>query len=47
LNQFLVNEIKLEKETRKNQTQTPKLKGFDLKAEGPNITLTKAHNNET
>jgi len=46
LNQFLVSEIKLEKETRKNQAQVPKVKGFDLKAEGPNVTLTKAYNNE-
>ncbi len=37
-------EIKLEKDSRK---ALPKVTGFTLNTDGPNVTLTKSHNDET
>lgn len=47
MNQFLNNEIKLEKETRKSQPQVPSVKGFEAKTDGPNVTLSRTHDKET
>jgi complement component 1 Q subcomponent-binding protein, mitochondrial len=44
LTSFLSQEIKLEKESRKN---LPNVTGFTLNTDGPNVTLTKSHNDET
>jgi len=44
LTSFLSQEIKLEKQTRKD---LPKVTGFTLSTDGPNVTLTKSHNDET
>ena len=44
---FLDQEIKLEKETRKEGNILPKVSGFDVKTEGPNVVLTRAFNKES
>jgi hypothetical protein len=41
LHTFLNQEIKIEQEARKQTNQVTKMKSFDLKADGPNVTLTK------
>jgi hypothetical protein len=46
LSSFLSQEIKLENETRKYKTDLPKVTGFAMKTDGPNVTLTKQHNDE-
>ena len=43
----MTQEIKLEKEARKNKDQLPKIAGFSAKTEGPNVVLTKTFNDET
>jgi hypothetical protein len=40
----LGQEIKLEKESKK---KLPNVSGFTLNTDGPNVTLTKSHNDET
>jgi hypothetical protein len=45
LKNFLNEEIKLEKESSKHKA-LPKITGFEVKTEGPNVTLTKTHNGE-
>ncbi len=44
LTSFLGQEIKLEKESKK---KLPNVSGFTLNTDGPNVTLTKSHNDET
>ncbi len=46
LKTFLNEEIKLEKEGDKHKGGLPKITGFAVKTEGPNVTLTKSHNGE-
>jgi hypothetical protein len=46
LTSFLNKEIELEKEARKHKGQLPKVSGFDVKTDGPNVTLTKSHEGE-
>lgn len=46
LSNFLNEEIKLETESRKSRNDLPKVSGFDLKTDGPNVTLTKKFNDE-
>ena len=46
LSNFLNEEIKLEQEARKSRNELPKVTGFSVKTEGPNVTLTKKHNDE-
>jgi hypothetical protein len=46
LSNFLNEEIKLEQEARKNRNELPKVTGFSVKSEGPNVTLSKKHNDE-
>lgn len=46
LSSFLAEEIKLENEAHK-QKAAAKITGFDVKTDGPNVTLTKAFQNET
>ena len=41
LSSFISEEIKLETDSRKSKPQTPKINGFDVKTEGPIVTLTK------
>lgn len=43
LTSFLSEEIKLETDSRKNKAHNPKINGFDVKTEGPIVTLTKTH----
>lgn len=42
LNSFLVQEIKIEQEARKQTSQVTKMKDFDLKADGANVELVKS-----
>lgn len=46
LGSFLQNEIKLEKENLSKTNKPVQIQGFDIKTEGPNVTLTKTFNNE-
>ncbi|CAF0724261.1 unnamed protein product [Brachionus calyciflorus] len=46
LSNFLNEEIKLEQEARKNRNELPKVTGFNVKTDGPNVTLTKKFNDE-
>jgi hypothetical protein len=46
LTSFLNEEIKLEKNAQKSKSKAPTVAGFEVKAEGPNITLSKVHNDE-
>jgi hypothetical protein len=46
LTSFLNEEIKLEKSAQKLKNKMPTIAGFEVKADGPNITLTKTHNDE-
>ncbi|XP_064460158.1 complement component 1 Q subcomponent-binding protein, mitochondrial-like [Ornithodoros turicata] len=46
LAEFLLEEIDAEKKARKG-SQLPKLEGFDVKADGAELTLTKKFNSET
>lgn len=46
LSEFLNKEIELEKENRKHKTGLPTFTGFDLKSDGPNVTLTKNFQDE-
>jgi len=46
LTSFLNEEIKLEHDAQRHKNILPTVKGFDVKAEGPNVTLTKDYNNE-
>lgn len=41
LQTFLNQEIKIEQEARKQTNQVTSMKNFELKSEGPNVTLTK------
>lgn len=43
LTTFISEEIKLETDSRKHKAPSPKITGFDLKTEGPVVTLTKTH----
>ena len=43
---FIAAEVKLERDSRKDKSQLAKITGFELKTEGPNVTLTKKHGNE-
>jgi hypothetical protein len=43
LTSFLKQEIKQEKESQK---PLPTIKGFEVKHDGPNVTLTRKHGNE-
>lgn len=43
LTTFISEEIKLETDSRKNKSQAVKITGFDVKTEGPVVTLTKTH----
>jgi len=46
LSSFLTQEIKQESDNRKHKVGLPKVTGFDVKSEGPNVTLTKSHDSE-
>ena len=46
LNSFLVQEIKIEQEARKQTNQVTKMKDFDLKADGANVELVKSFDQE-
>ena len=46
LSTFLNDEIKLEKETDKHKSGLPKITGFAVKTDGPNVTLIKSHEGE-
>jgi hypothetical protein len=46
LKSFLNEEIKLEKEGDKHKGALPKVAGFAVKTDGPNVTLSKNHNGE-
>lgn len=41
LSTFISEEIKLENDSRKSKSQNAKINGFDVKTEGPVVTLTK------
>ena len=47
LTSFLSDEIKIEKEARKQLNKASGVKGFEVKSEGAEVTLTKTFNNET
>jgi hypothetical protein len=46
LSSFLTQEIKQESDNRKHKVGLPKVAGFEVKSEGPNVTLTKTHDSE-
>ncbi|CAF1068943.1 unnamed protein product [Didymodactylos carnosus] len=46
LNAFLDKEIKLEKQAQKHPSKMPKIEGFEVKTEGPEVTLLKTEGNE-
>lgn len=46
LAKFLVEEIRLENESCKHKSDLPQITGFNIKADGPSVTLAKTHNNE-
>jgi hypothetical protein len=45
LSSFLKDEIQRENEVKKHKN-LPKISGFDVKTDGPNVTLTKSYNDE-
>ena len=47
LNTFLNQEIKIEKEARKQTGQITQMKNFEVKGDGPNVTLSKKYGEET
>ncbi len=47
LQTFLNQEIKIEQEARKQTNQLTKIKNFDVKTDGPNVTLTKTFGEES
>jgi hypothetical protein len=46
LSSFLTQEIKQESDNRKHKVGLPKVAGFEVKSEGPNVTLNKTHDSE-
>lgn len=46
LSNFLNEEIKLEQEAQKELKNTLTVTGFNVKTDGPNVTLTKKYNDE-
>lgn len=43
---FIAEEVKLEKDARKEKAPLAKINGFEIKTEGPNVTLSKTHGSE-
>lgn len=46
LSNFLNEEIKLEQDSQNEQKKALTVTGFNLKSDGPNVTLSKKHNDE-